>query len=132
MVSETAHRHGTSLSSTNNNSSIKHHTPKVNVEITHYIYIRAILTHSIQQGPQEKLTDLHLVKEFPAFCGTKRFITIYTLIPQMVPILNQRNPVHTFPSYLFRIYRCPAESRTYSQIQKTCSYNLYYAIQITC
>jgi hypothetical protein len=65
----------------------------------------------MQQGPQEKLIDLHLLKEFPAFCGTKRFITMYTIIPQMVPILNQINLVHTFP---FRIYRCPAESRTYS------------------
>jgi len=114
MVSETAHRHATHLSSTNNKSSIKHHTTKVNVIITHYIYINAIMTHSIQQGPQEKLIDLHLLKEFPTFCGTKRFIAMYTIIPQMVPILNQINPVHTFPSYLFRIYRCPAESRTYS------------------
>jgi hypothetical protein len=78
MVSETAHRHATSLSSTNNKSSIKHHTMKVNVVIAHYIYIHGILTHSMEQGLQEKLIDLHLVKKFPAICGTKGFITIYT------------------------------------------------------
>jgi len=48
----------------------------------------------------------------------------------MVPILNQINRVHTFPSYLFRISRCPAESKTYTEIQETHSYNLYYAMKL--
>jgi len=52
VVSETAHKHATYLSSTNNKSFIKHHTTKVNVVISHYIYIHAILTHSTEKSPQ--------------------------------------------------------------------------------
>jgi len=31
----------------------------------------------------EKLTGLHLVKKFPAFYGTRRFITAFTIVRQL-------------------------------------------------
>ena len=36
------------------------------------------LTHSMEQSPSEQLTGLQLVKKFPAFHGTPRFITALT------------------------------------------------------
>jgi hypothetical protein len=37
---------------------------------------------------------LHLVKKFPAFHGTRRFITALTSVRPLVSILGQPNPVH--------------------------------------
>jgi hypothetical protein len=108
---ETALRPATYLSSTNNKSSIRHHTTKVNVVITHYIYIHGIVTHSMVQGPQEKLLDLHLVKDFQ---WNQKVLYHINKIPRIVPMLKQINLGHILPLYLFRIYSCPAESRTYS------------------
>ena len=48
----------------------------------------------------EKLTGLQLVKKFPAFHGTRRFIT--ALPP--VSILGQPNPVHMPTSHLLEIH----------------------------
>jgi hypothetical protein len=47
----------------------------------------------------EKLTGLQLVKKFPAFYGTQRFITAFTNGPTVL-ILSQLNPVHT-PTFHF-------------------------------
>jgi hypothetical protein len=44
----------------------------------------------MEQSPFEKLTGLHLVKKFPTFYGTRRFITGKT---QLVV------PVHTVKAY---------------------------------
>ena len=52
----------------------------------------------------EKLTGLQLVKKFPAFYGTRRFITAITKWPSPVPILSQLNPVHTSTSHLLKIH----------------------------
>jgi rubredoxin len=41
----------------------------------------------------ENLRDSRLVKQYPAFCGTRRFITAFTRA-RPVPILSQINPVH--------------------------------------
>jgi hypothetical protein len=41
-----------------------------------------------------------LLKNFPAFAGTRMFIIVLT---RVVPILSQINPVHTTPSYLSKI-----------------------------
>ena len=46
----------------------------------------------------EKLTGLQLVKKFPAFHGTRRFITT------PVSILRQPNPVHIPTSHLLEIH----------------------------
>jgi len=37
-----------------------------------------ILTYSMEQSPLEKLPGFQLVKKFPAFYGTRRFITAVT------------------------------------------------------
>jgi hypothetical protein len=48
-------------------------------------------------GVLEKLTGVQLVKKFPAFYGTRRFITAFTSTRQL-------NPVHTPTSYLQKIH----------------------------
>ena len=52
------------------------------------------------QSPSEKLNGLQLVKKFPAFHGTRRFITALT----NVRLLGQPNPVHIPTSHLLEIY----------------------------
>ena len=51
----------------------------------------------------EQLTGLQLVKKFPAFHGTRRFITALTKRPSPVSILGKPNPVHTPTSQLLEI-----------------------------
>ena len=50
----------------------------------------------------EKLTSLQLVKKFPTFHGTRRFITTLTSIRHL-SILGQPNPVHIPTSHLLEI-----------------------------
>ena len=52
----------------------------------------------------EKLTDLQLVKKFPAFHGTRRFITALTSVRHPPHILGQSNPVHIPTSHLLEIH----------------------------
>jgi hypothetical protein len=42
----------------------------------------------------EKPTGFQLVKKFPSFYGTRRFITAFTSCPPPVPILSHLDPVH--------------------------------------
>ena len=42
-----------------------------------------ILSYSMVQSPPEQLTGLQLVKKFPAFHGTQRFITTLTSLPHL-------------------------------------------------
>ena len=51
----------------------------------------------------EKLTGLQLVKKFPAFHETRRFITALTSIRHL-SILGQPNPVHIPTSHLLEIH----------------------------
>ena len=51
-----------------------------------------INTNYNRQSP-EKLTSPQLVKKFPAFYGTRRFITLFIKRLPPVPNLNQINPV---------------------------------------
>ena len=51
----------------------------------------------------EKLTGLQLVKKFPAFHGTRRFITALTSVRHL-SILGQPNPVHIPTSHLLEIH----------------------------
>jgi hypothetical protein len=44
----------------------------------------------------ERLTGLQLVKKFPAFYGTQRFISLrHSQVPPSVHILSQLDPFHT-------------------------------------
>ena len=52
----------------------------------------------------ENQTGLQLVKKFPAFHGTRRFITALTSVSPPVSILGQPNPVHIPTSHLLEIY----------------------------
>ena len=52
----------------------------------------------------EKLTGLQLVKKFPTFHGTRKFITALTSVRQTVSILGQPNAVHIPTSYLLEIH----------------------------
>ena len=52
----------------------------------------------------EKLTRLQLVKKFPTFHGTRRFITALTNRPPHFSILGQPNPVHIPTSHLLEIH----------------------------
>jgi len=52
----------------------------------------------------EKLTGFQLVKKFPAFYGTRMYITAFTKFPPPVPILSQLDPVHTTTSHFLNIH----------------------------
>jgi len=50
----------------------------------------------------ENVTVTQLVKKFPAFCGTRKFITLFTR-DRNFSFLNQMYPVHIFPTYFPQI-----------------------------
>jgi len=45
-----------------------------------------------------------MVKKFPTFHGTQRFITVFTRAPPLVSILSEMNPVHTLLPYFPKIH----------------------------
>jgi hypothetical protein len=78
---------------THTNKHTKHH----NTHTPHY----AILTYLITpwfRVPLKKLTSLQLVKKFPAFYGTRRFITTFTSAATCpYPKPDQSNPYPQVP-----------------------------------
>jgi hypothetical protein len=52
----------------------------------------------------EKLTGPLLVKKFPAFYKTRKFMTTFTSVRQPFHILNQRYLLHVSPSHFLKIY----------------------------
>jgi hypothetical protein len=58
------------------------------------------LTHSWSWALLEKLPIVQPLKNFPAFYGTRRFITTFTRA-LVVPILSQIDPIHPIPSYIY-------------------------------
>ena len=58
-------------------------------------YLITYLLTSWSRVPFEKQTNFQLVKKFPTFYGTRRFITAFTRARPPVLILSQINPVHT-------------------------------------
>ena len=52
----------------------------------------------------ERLTDSQLVKKFPSFYGTGRFIIAFTRACHLSPILSQIDPVHAPTSHLCKAH----------------------------
>ena len=52
----------------------------------------------------EKLTSSQLVKKFPAFYGTQRFITAFTSAQPPDPIPSHIDPVHALTSHFLNIH----------------------------
>jgi len=52
----------------------------------------------------EKLIVPQLVKNFPAFYGTRKFIIFVTNSLPVIPILSQLNQVHTLSFYFLEIH----------------------------
>jgi hypothetical protein len=48
----------------------------------------------------EATSRLRVLNNFPTFCGNRRFITVF----RRAPILSKINPVHTTPSYFYKIH----------------------------
>ena len=73
----------------------------------------------------EQLTGLRLVKKFPAFHGTRRFITALTSIHHL-SILGPPNPVHIPTSHLLEIHPNIIHTSTTVDIKVTkfCSLSL--------
>jgi len=71
----------------------------------HYIVHTYIYTYIITPWCRvlEKLTGLQLVKKFPAFHGTRRFITALTSVRHL-SIPGQPTPVHMPTSHLLEIH----------------------------
>jgi hypothetical protein len=66
--------------------------------VLQYLITRS-LTHSWSWALLEKPPIVLLLKHFPTFYGTRRFITVFTRA-----ILNQIHPFYTIPSYLSKIH----------------------------
>jgi len=88
---------------------IKHSTPsEQHVEfwlLNHYatqgpiiiiIIIIYLLIYSMEQSPHKKLTGSQLVKKFPAFYGTRKFITAFTSARHLS--LSWASSIHSIPS----------------------------------
>ena len=73
--------------------------------LQNYYYYYCILTPRYRVL-LEKLTGLQLVKKFPSFNGTRKFITALRthIRPPPVSILGQPNPVHIATSHLLEIH----------------------------
>jgi hypothetical protein len=65
-------------------------------------YVLTYLLTPWSRVPLEKLTGLQLVKQFPSFYGTRRFITAFTS-SRHLSILSQLSPVHTPTTYFLMI-----------------------------
>ena len=70
-------------------------------------YRPPLLTYSLTPWCRvllEHLTGLQLVKKFPAFHRTRRFVTALTRVYHLFSILGQPNPVHIPTSHLLEIH----------------------------
>ena len=66
--------------------------------LTHYrTLLTYLLTYSMVQSPSEKVTGLQLVKKFPAFHGTRRFITSLTSVHRL--FLSWASPIQSIYSH---------------------------------
>jgi len=61
-----------------------------------------LFSYSMIQGPFEKLTDFQVVKKFPSFYGTRRFITAFTRARHLS--LSRASSIQSMlPSYFLKI-----------------------------
>jgi hypothetical protein len=83
------------------------------------------LTHSWSSALLNKVPIVQPLKKFPAFYGTRRFITV-------VPIPSQINPIRTIPSYLSKIHFNTVHLHTSWSSQWSLTFWLYqqYPIRI--
>jgi len=63
----------------------KYVTSKVNRELLTYLILTYLFTHSMQQSPSCVANRSQLVKKFPAFYGTRMYITAFTSTRQSTP-----------------------------------------------
>jgi hypothetical protein len=57
----------------------------------------------MEMSPLEKPTVAQLLKNFPAFYGTRRFITVFTIAFHW-SLLSHMDPVHITLSYFSKIH----------------------------
>jgi hypothetical protein len=50
------------------------------------------------------MEESQLLKKFPEYCESQKFIAVFTKTLPLVPIVSHINPVYTLPSYLLNIH----------------------------
>jgi hypothetical protein len=72
----------------------------VTIYTTSFTYLLThLLTYLPTRGLLKKLRDLQLVKKFPAFYGTRRFITAFTSVRQLfLPLARSIQSIHPHPT----------------------------------
>jgi len=65
-----------------------------------YIYMEVSI--SMQQRSSSEADSSSASQEIPCLLLNPRFISVHNL--PLVPIISQKNPVHTLPSYFFQIH----------------------------
>ena len=94
-----------------------------------YVVLTYLLTHSLIPRSWvllEKLTSLKLVKKFPAFYGTRRFITTFRIAHHLS--LSRATSIQSIPphptswrSIMMPLFRCLGRTKVSIQVRGKCS-----------
>jgi hypothetical protein len=91
----------------------------VSLRIMSHLFTYLLLT-SWSSVLHEKLTGLQLVKKFPAFYGTRRFITIFTIARHLslswANSIQSIPPLPEYPSNLMSLFRCSVRTKISVQV----------------